>query len=55
MKAENQILEEKVKSLTKGLQVLKELFLAHTSRTQNTNSEGFIDFEKILEDIPDEK
>ncbi|XP_026321126.1 CCAAT/enhancer-binding protein gamma-like [Hyposmocoma kahamanoa] len=54
LKAENQILEEKVKSLTKGLQLLKELFLAHTSRTQNITNDG-TDLETILQDIPDEK
>lgn len=54
LKAENQMLEEKVKTLTKELQFLKELFLAHASNSQNAKFEG-IDLEKLLEDIPDEK
>lgn len=54
LKAENQVLEEKVKTLTKELQFLKELFLAHASNTQNGKFEG-IDLNKLLEDIPEEK
>ncbi|KAL0811871.1 hypothetical protein ABMA28_009293 [Loxostege sticticalis] len=54
LKAENQMLEEKVKTLTKELQFLKELFLAHASNTQNAKFDG-IDLQKLLEDIPDEK
>lgn len=48
------MLEEKVKTLTKELQFLKELFLAHASNTQNAKFDG-IDLQKLLEDIPDEK
>lgn len=54
LKAENQVLEEKVKTLTKELQFLKELFLAHASNTQNGKFEG-VDLDKLLEDVPDEK
>lgn len=54
LKAENQILEDRVKTLTKELQFLKELFLAHASNTQNPKFDG-IDLQKLLEDIPDEK
>ncbi|CAB3229630.1 unnamed protein product [Arctia plantaginis] len=54
LKAENQVLEDRVKTLTKELQFLKELFLAHASNTQNSKFDG-IDLQKLLEDIPDEK
>lgn len=54
LKAENQMLEEKVKTLTKELQFLKELFLAHASNTNNSKFEG-IDLDKLLEDIPEDK
>ncbi|CAH1640709.1 unnamed protein product [Spodoptera littoralis] len=54
LKAENQMLEEKVKTLTKELQFLKELFLAHASNTPNAKFDG-IDLDKLLEDIPDDK
>ncbi|XP_026320193.1 CCAAT/enhancer-binding protein gamma-like [Hyposmocoma kahamanoa] len=54
LKAENQVLEEKVKTLTKELQFLKELFLAHASNTQNGKFEG-VDLDKLLEDVPEEK
>lgn len=53
LKAENQMLEEKVKTLTKELQFLKELFLAHASNSQSSKFEG-IDLEKLLEDIPED-
>lgn len=48
------MLEDKVKTLTKELQFLKELFLAHASNAQTPKLEG-VDLEKLLEDIPDEK
>ncbi|KAM3961407.1 inverted repeat binding protein 18 kDa isoform 1-T2 [Aphomia sociella] len=54
LKEENKVLEEKVKTLTKELQFLKELFLAHASNAQNAKFEG-IDLEKLLEDVPDSK
>lgn len=47
------MLEEKVKTLTKELQFLKELFLAHASNSQSSKFEG-IDLEKLLEDIPED-
>lgn len=53
LKAENQMLEEKVKTLTKELQFLKELFLAHASNAQNPKFDG-IDLNKLLEDVPDD-
>lgn len=46
------MLEEKVKTLTKELQFLKELFLAHASNAQNAKFDG-IDLNKLLEDAPD--
>ncbi|XP_045762603.1 CCAAT/enhancer-binding protein gamma-like [Maniola jurtina] len=54
LKAENQALEEKVKTLTKDLQFLKELFMEYASNTDNPKFEG-IDLNKLLEDVPDEK
>lgn len=54
LKAENQMLEEKVKTLTKELQFLKELFLAHASNSTSSKFEG-IDLDKLLEEIPENK
>lgn len=48
------MLEEKVKTLTKELQFLKELFLAHASNSTGSKFEG-IDLDKLLEDIPEDK
>lgn len=53
LKAENQMLEEKVKTLTKELQFLKELFLAHASNAPNPKFDG-IDLNKLLEEVPDD-
>lgn len=53
LKEENQKLEEKVKTLTKELQFLKELFLAHASNTQNNKFSG-VDLDKLLADVGDE-
>lgn len=53
LKEENQLLEEKVKTLTKELQFLRELFLAHASNSQNPKFDG-IDLDKLLEDVPDD-
>lgn len=47
------MLEEKVKTLTKELQFLKELFLAHASNSHNAKLES-IDLDKLLEDIPED-
>nr|XP_026490423.1 CCAAT/enhancer-binding protein gamma-like [Vanessa tameamea] len=54
LKAENQMLEEKVKTLTKDLQFLKELFMEYASNSQDPKFEG-IDLEKLLEDVQDDK
>lgn len=51
LKNENSALEEKVKTLTKELGFLKELFLAHASNS-NTNKLDGIDLEKLLADDP---
>ncbi|XP_053618204.1 CCAAT/enhancer-binding protein gamma-like [Plodia interpunctella] len=55
LKEENKVLEEKVKTLTKELQFLKELFLAHASNTQNNPKFQNIDLEKLLAEVPDDK
>ncbi|XP_017781657.1 PREDICTED: CCAAT/enhancer-binding protein gamma-like [Nicrophorus vespilloides] len=52
LKRENTILEEKVKTLTKELGFLKELFLAHASSTSNEAKFQNFDLEKILSDDP---
>ncbi|XP_044736335.1 CCAAT/enhancer-binding protein gamma [Chrysoperla carnea] len=49
LKNENSILEEKVKTLTKELGFLKELFLAHAGSSKNINIEG-VDLSKLLSD-----
>lgn len=51
MRKENTILEEKVKTLTKELGFLKELFLAHASGNagDKTKFDG-LDLKKLLED-----
>ncbi|VVC93442.1 unnamed protein product [Leptidea sinapis] len=54
LKAENQMLEEKVKTLTKDLQFLKDLFMEYASNSQNPKFQG-IDLDKLLADIPDDK
>ncbi|XP_068625069.1 CCAAT/enhancer-binding protein gamma [Battus philenor] len=54
LKAENQMLEEKVKTLTKDLQFLKDLFLEYASNSQNSKFAD-IDLEKLLEDDQDVK
>lgn len=48
LKCENSILEEKVKSLTKELGFLKELFLAHAGNTGDTSKFEGIDLQKLL-------
>lgn len=47
------MLEEKVKTLTKELQFLKELFLAHASNSPNPKFDG-IDLNKLMEEVPDD-
>ncbi|CAK1591070.1 unnamed protein product [Parnassius mnemosyne] len=54
LKAENQMLEEKVKTLTKDLQFLKDLFLEYASNSQSSKFAG-LDLEKLLEDVEDDK
>ncbi|CAG9570784.1 unnamed protein product [Danaus chrysippus] len=54
LKAENQMLEEKVKTLTKDLKFLKDLFMEYASNSQNPKFEGF-DLEKLLEDEQEDK
>lgn len=50
LRNENTILEEKVKTLTKELGFLKELFLAHASNSgDNSKFEG-IDIQKLMQD-----
>lgn len=50
LRNENTILEEKVKTLTKELGFLKELFLAHASNSgDNSKFEG-IDIQKLVQD-----
>lgn len=50
LRNENTILEEKVKTLTKELGFLKELFLAHASNSgDNSKFEG-IDIRKLVQE-----
>ncbi|NP_001037102.1 ovary C/EBPg transcription factor [Bombyx mori] len=53
LKAENQVLEEKVKTLSKQLQFLKDLFFAQAKK-DTTELEG-IDLNKLFEDLPDDR
>ncbi|CAK1543578.1 unnamed protein product [Leptosia nina] len=53
LKAENQMLEEKVKTLTKDLEFLKALFMEYASKS-DSKFEG-IDLEKLLAESPEEK
>lgn len=48
------MLEEKVKTLTKDLQFLKDLFLEYASNSQNSKFAG-LDLEKLLDDVQDDK
>ncbi|XKL66425.1 hypothetical protein PGB90_009845 [Kerria lacca] len=48
LKTENDMLEEKIKILSKELGFLKDLFLAHAG-SQNSNIEG-VDLESLLSD-----
>ncbi|XP_065214878.1 CCAAT/enhancer-binding protein gamma [Planococcus citri] len=49
LKTENDMLEEKIKILSKELGFLKDLFLAHAGSSQNVNIEG-VDLESLLSD-----
>lgn len=53
LKAENQMLEEKVKTLTKDLEFLKALFIEYAAKS-DSKFEG-IDLEKLLAETPEEK
>ncbi|CAH4023727.1 unnamed protein product [Pieris brassicae] len=53
LKAENQMLEEKVKTLTKDLEFLKTLFMEYASKS-DSKFEG-IDLEKLLSETTEEK
>lgn len=51
LKTENDMLEEKIKILSKELGFLKDLFLAHAGSSQNVKFEGVdIDLETLLND-----
>ncbi|XP_056638817.1 CCAAT/enhancer-binding protein gamma [Diorhabda carinulata] len=54
LRNENTILEEKVKTLTKELGFLKELFLAHASNSANKNKFEGLDLNKLLQDPSNE-
>lgn len=50
LRNENTVLEEKVKTLTKELGFLKELFLAHASNSgDNSKFEG-VDLQKLIKE-----
>lgn len=49
LKTENDMLEEKIKILSKELGFLKDLFLAHAGSSQNVSIEG-VDLESLLSD-----
>ncbi|KAL1512650.1 hypothetical protein ABEB36_002209 [Hypothenemus hampei] len=50
LRNENSVLEEKVKTLTKELSFLKELFLAHASNNMDPAKFNGINLQKLLED-----
>ncbi|XP_050299288.1 CCAAT/enhancer-binding protein gamma [Anthonomus grandis grandis] len=50
LRNENSVLEEKVKTLTKELSFLKELFLAHASNNVDPAKFEGVDLQKFLED-----
>ncbi|XP_028142271.1 CCAAT/enhancer-binding protein gamma [Diabrotica virgifera virgifera] len=54
LRNENTVLEEKVKTLTKELGFLKELFLAHASNSADKNKFEGVDLNKLLQDPADE-
>lgn len=53
LRNENTMLEEKVRSLTKELGFLKDLFLAHASANNDVSKYQNVDLQKVLEDNPD--
>lgn len=50
LRSENSVLEEKVRTLTKELGFLKELFLAHASNKTDDSKFKDVDLEKLLAD-----
>lgn len=50
LRNENSVLEEKVKTLTKELSFLKELFLAHASNNVDPTKFEGLNLQKLLED-----
>lgn len=50
LRNENSVLEEKVKTLTKELSFLKELFLAHASNNVDPSKFEGLNLQKLLED-----
>ncbi|XP_019870534.2 CCAAT/enhancer-binding protein gamma-like [Aethina tumida] len=50
LRNENTVLEEKVKTLTKELGFLKELFLAHASNNVDSSKFEGVDLQKLLAD-----
>ncbi|KAJ8925367.1 hypothetical protein NQ315_009197 [Exocentrus adspersus] len=50
LRNENTVLEEKVKTLTKELGFLKELFLAHASNNVDPSKFEGVNLQKLLED-----
>ncbi|PSN47286.1 hypothetical protein C0J52_15704 [Blattella germanica] len=51
LKTENEMLEEKIRMLTKELGFLKDLFLAHAGTAHGVNLEN-VDLESLLQDEP---
>lgn len=52
LKTENEMLEEKIRMLTKELGFLKDLFLAHAGSAHGVNLEN-VDLESLLKEEPD--
>lgn len=52
LKSENTILQEKVKTLTKELGFLKELFLAHAGNSADKSKYEDVDLQQLLGDDP---
>ncbi|XP_012265487.2 CCAAT/enhancer-binding protein gamma [Athalia rosae] len=52
LKTENELLEEKIKMLTKELGFLKDLFLAHAGSSQHTINIQDLDLSTLLADDP---
>ncbi|KAJ9587884.1 hypothetical protein L9F63_018665 [Diploptera punctata] len=52
LKTENEMLEEKIRMLTKELGFLKDLFLAHAGRNAHGVNLENVDLERLLQDEP---